>query len=133
MGTILRRQKGISELPLFRSFTLFMKDLYSVLKNIDKDLKMTYGYDLLRDTKKVVTAIRKSYRLIKPADKLAQCNTALDLVDDIELTLKMLFELGVIAPKQSANMSIKIADLKTQLEGWRTSLEKRINDESNKG
>ena len=131
MRPIQKKQKGLSELPLFRSFILFLKDLYSVLKNIDKDLKITYGYELLRDTKKAISAIRKSYRITKPVGKLEQCNIAFDLVDDIELTLKIFFELGVIASKQTAKLSIKIADVKTQLEGWKISLEKRAASESN--
>ena len=130
MSSKISKKKGFGELPLYRSLSLFLNELTPIILNINKDIKITMGYELIKDTVKTLKILHKSYLKNDFKDKLVFINETIELVSEIELTLKLIFELGFITENQSANLSIKIADVILQLNSWKTNIEKRFEDKN---
>jgi len=127
----LYKKKGVGELPLFRSLCVFNMFLTPLVINMDKDIKVTFGYNIIKSLIYSIKLLRKSYTEKDLYKKLEYIEELYGEINDIELFTKMLFEMKRISLKQQSNISIHFGDILMQLNGWKASVESNINNKSN--
>lgn len=132
MSRTLQDKKTVGELPLFRSISIFMTHVIPIILNVNKDIKVTLGYTIIKDLVSSLKMLRKAYQE-KCVDKKYACvNELYGIISDIEILFKLMFELKFISLKQQANVSIEIGDIMMQLNGWKKSIENVIENNNNK-
>lgn len=131
MSAKVYKKKSFGETPLFRSLTIFMAMLVPMVKNMPKDTKTTIGHAAINAGLETLGLLIKGYHRKDPVKKKKYIEEVVDKVTFLELTIKLLFELKEISENQSANLSIHMADIKTQLAGWQNKLDG--NTEENNG
>lgn len=129
MSQLIQKKKGFGELPLYRSISMFLLFITPVVFNIQKDIKITYGYKIIDILTDSLVNLKKSYRKNNIEEKFLIVNDIYDGISSTELLFKVLFELGYINERTQSNISIQIGDILTQLNGWMKSLGKQIETE----
>ncbi len=111
MSKTLQQKKATNELPLFRSTSMFLYDITQAYIRMQRDIKRTYGDFMMKENLDMLNYIRRSYTFYDINEKLDNINKAIDVLDNDELLLKVLFELKYIDNRTMANLSIKISDV----------------------
>ena len=128
MSVTIAKKKSLNELPLFRSISMFITSTTPYIINMNKDIKVTFGYNILNNLMNCLTKLRHSYSSKNQNVKLDYILQLIDDVEEISDLFKLLFELKYISIKQQANISIQVGDMLMQLNGWKKSVENSINN-----
>ena len=128
MSVTIAKKKSLNELPLFRSISMFITSTTPYIINMNKDIKVTFGYNILNKLMNCLTKLRHSYSSKNQNVKLDYILQLIDDVEEISDLFKLLFELKYISIKQQANISIQVGDMLMQLNGWKKSVENSINN-----
>ena len=119
MSVTIAKKKSLNELPLFRSISMFITSTTPYIINMNKDIKVTFGYNILNNLMNCLTKLRHSYSSKNQNVKLDYILQLIDDVEEISDLFKLLFELKYISIKQQANISIQVGDMLMQLNGWK--------------
>ncbi len=116
-------KKTVGELPLYRSISIFMVFIVQLVLNMNKDIKITFGYNIINKFILSLELLRKSYQEKDNKKKYNNILELLGIFNDMELLFKVLFELKYISLKQQSSISINLADILMQINGWKKSVE----------
>lgn len=84
MDKLRKKKQVISELPLYHGILLFIREYIPIYKNMQRDMKRTYGDDLMN-------------RLVKLTDNLVYCYRSTENIDKVKFVTDMLCRLECIA------------------------------------
>lgn len=126
---VINKKRGFSEMPLYRSISMFLVFITPIVNNMQKDIKQTYGYEIVRMTMSTLIKLRRSYYEKKNVSKLLLVNDIYYTIGDVETLFKILFELGNINITTQSNISIQLGDILSQLTGWINVIEKSVENE----
>ena len=116
------RKKIVSETELFRSLIIFIEYIVPVIINTDKDIKVTFGYSILNKLIWSITTLRKAYNNKDAIEKGKTVDELNDVICDVEIMLKIMFELKYVSEKQQSHISLSIGDILSQVNGWKKAI-----------
>ena len=124
------KKQPASGAPLFISISRLFETVSTVVTNINKEIKLSIGSDILRNFCKLIRIYKNAYETDEDKDKIVFIKEFIDEIEYNELLIKMLFNSRFIGIKQMSNMSILIGDIKTQMYKWKLSVENRLNNDN---
>ncbi len=102
-------------LNVYKSSYKLLVESYKGTKNLNKEHKYTIGEKIKEKSFEVLLNI---YRANKAKEKIVFINNALDDVEFIRLSIRLLRDLNVINDTKFVNFSEIIEDVSTQFEKW---------------
>lgn len=114
----LKNVRQYNDAQLYVDTTILIKDSLNVVRNMDKDSKVQFGNDFIITERNMLKAFSLSYKHNNKNEKIKYAEEAVNFCDDIDVSLRIMIDSGVITLKQGANLSLRIGNIITQLNGW---------------
>lgn len=114
----LRKVRQYNDAQLYVDTIILIKDSLNVVRNLDKDSKVQFGNDFIISERNMLRAFSLSYRHNSKSEKIDYAAEAVRYCDDVDVTLRIMIDSGIITLKQGANLSLRVGNIITQLNGW---------------
>lgn len=114
---------------LFRALSNLFDELSKVIKNVQKDMKMTVGHRLMEYMMNSIKVYKKAFVTKDFIEKCEYIDETLNELENIELLLKLLLSSNDIGVAEAARLSSHLGDAMYQLRNWKTSIEKKRKTE----
>lgn len=125
--------KQFLDTNIYRSFNLLLNQYAIYFKNLDKGIKYSKGIYIDNLISQCISNMAHSYKKNKYKDKLEYAYKAYDLLFEIEIHLKGLYEAYKSISETQYNALCKICGkLEEQLNKWISKIESTINVQSDK-
>jgi len=103
-------------LNVYKASYKLLVELYKNLNNLNKEHKYTIGEKIKEKSFEIILNI---YRANRVKQKVQFIDTALDDVEYIRLSLRLLRDLNVLNNKKFVSLNLIIEDVLLQFEKWR--------------
>ena len=104
----------------------FLKETSVIVRNLNRDDKHSFGYDLLKLVRDMVMDFSLSFSEKNENKKYELAIAAKDKIKLIDIQLTLLKDVKVITIKQFSFLYKHLGLLNTQLSGWCISLENKL-------
>lgn len=112
------KQKKISDLGIYNSLVLLSNELFPQIISLQKDIKISFGYDIIRHIGESLSYVKYAYKSVEEDVKINFLNKLLHNIEMVELSLKFLNDTHYITNKNQARFSHKIGEILVQINAW---------------
>ena len=109
-------------LDVYKSSYKLLTEVYKSFRNLNREYKYTIGEKVKERVFEVLVGI---YRANRSKDKVACLHKALEDVEYIRLSLRLLRDLGVLSEKKFVRLMQISEDVLVQFEKWKHYEEKK--------
>lgn len=110
------------ELEVYRASYLLLVESYKSLGNLNREYKYTVGAKIKEQVFEILLEI---YRASRAGDKALHVNRALDYVEYVRLSIRLLRDLGVLNDAKYTHLVTHVEAAGEQFEKWHVYLEKK--------
>lgn len=123
---MLQECKRFLDTNIYRSFNILKTDYAIYFKHFDKGFKESIGVKIDNTLTECILCMSNSYRSNDTKDKLNYANKTYDLLYELEINFKGLFEsYKCISQSQYTSLCFNCGKIEDQLDKWIKSLDRK--------
>ena len=121
----MKKKNLYTEAQFYVDGKLFLKEISTIVKNLSRDDKHSFGYDLLKSVRDFISNFSLSFKEKDEKIKYDLAIKSRDCIDLIDIQLTLIKDINVITNKQFVNLYKHLGLLSVQTYGWCSSLENK--------
>lgn len=118
----MKNNKIYSDAPLYVDGTSLLGEVSRMVKNMTRDNKHAFGYEMIGLLKEVVTNFSLSFKENDKQKKLEYAIASSKKLEEFEIHLTVVKNVDAIGKNQYVNIHQHLGNMLTQIYGWTESL-----------
>jgi len=123
----LKMKKNYTDSQLFVASTTLLSTLYNNVKNMAKDDKNLFGYEMVKNLRDSIQYFSQSYNSTVLEEKYKYSKHAFFHIKNVEIILNSTLTIGILSPKQIIVIMESLGKIITQCFNWNKSLEEQLS------